>query len=96
MSALGDDPQCLPVLLASGATLRRDVEVVVVQGECSAVLPGVVVERLVDVVAVDPRNLSELTVGQADPDLADVVGVVVDLPFPASAGDRGGLAAVVG
>ncbi|MFC9227448.1 helix-turn-helix domain-containing protein [Streptomyces decoyicus] len=25
MSALGDDPQCLPVLIALGATLRRDV-----------------------------------------------------------------------
>lgn len=29
-------------------------------------------------------------------DLADVVGVVVDLPFPTPAGDGGGLAAVRG
>lgn len=59
-------------------------------------LPGVVVERLVDVVAVDPRDFGQLAVGQAHPDLADVMRVVVDLPLPAPAGDGGGLAAVRG
>ena len=41
-------------------------------------------------------DLGQLAVGQADPDLADIVRVVVDLPFPAPAGDGGGLAAVGG
>ncbi|MFH9426563.1 hypothetical protein [Streptomyces sp. NPDC017529] len=51
------------------------------------VLPGVVAERLVDVVAVDPGDFGERAVGQADPDLADVVGIVVDLPFPTPGAD---------
>ncbi|MFJ8746886.1 hypothetical protein ACIRL2_47040 [Embleya sp. NPDC127516] len=57
------------------------------------VLPGVFVERVVGVLAVDPRDLGRLAVGQADPHLAAVVRVVVDLPLPASGGDAGGLPA---
>ncbi|MFJ9552072.1 hypothetical protein, partial [Streptomyces erythrochromogenes] len=72
------------------------VTVVAVDGLGADVLPGAFVERPVDVVAVDPRNLGEFAVGEPDPDLADVVGVVVDLPFPAAVGDGGGLAAVRG
>lgn len=72
------------------------ITVVAVNGLGTDVLPGAFVEGPVDVVAVDPRNLGEFTVGKADPDLAHVVGVVVDLPFPAAAGDGGGLAAVRG
>lgn len=72
------------------------VTVVAVNGLGADVLPGAFVEGPVDVVAVDPRNLGEFTVGEADPDLAHVVGVVVDFPFPAAAGDGGGLAAVRG
>lgn len=63
------------------------VVVVAVLGVGADVLPGVVVERLVDVIAVDPRDFGEVTVGEANPDLAHVVGVVVDFPFPAPAGD---------
>lgn len=63
------------------------ITVVAVNGLGTDVLPGAFVEGPVDVVAVDPRNLGEFTVGKADPDLAHVVGVVVDLPFPAAAGD---------
>ncbi|EST18452.1 hypothetical protein [Streptomyces roseochromogenus] len=61
------------------------------------VMPDGVVEGLVDVVAVDPRDFVELSVGEADPDLAGVVGVVgvvVDLPLAVFAGDTGALAAV--
>ncbi len=42
--------------------------------------PRLVVERLVDVVAVDPRDLMEPPVAQARPDLAGIMRVVVDLP----------------
>ncbi|MFF4756639.1 hypothetical protein ACWD5R_43260 [Streptomyces sp. NPDC002514] len=45
------------------------------------VAPDLVVEGLVDVVAVDPRDLVELPVAEAGPDLAGVVGVVVDFPL---------------
>ncbi len=69
---------------------------VAVNGLGADVLPGAFVEGPVDVVAVDPRDLGEFAVGKTDPDLAHVVGVVVDLPFPAAAGDGGGLAAVWG
>lgn len=72
------------------------VTVVAVNGLGADVLPGAFVEGPVDVVAVDPRDLGEFAVGEADPDLAHVVGVVVDLPFPAASGDGGGLAAVRG
>ncbi|MFH9355580.1 hypothetical protein [Kitasatospora sp. NPDC017646] len=59
------------------------------------VVPGAVVEGLVDVVAVDPGDLGQVgAVGQADPDLAQVVGVVVDLPPACACGDGEGLAAV--
>ncbi|MFI8522466.1 hypothetical protein ACIGEZ_32420, partial [Streptomyces sp. NPDC085481] len=64
------------------------VTVVAVSGLGADVLPGAFVEGPVDVVAVDPRDLGEFAVGKPDPDLAYVVGVVVDLPFPAAAGDR--------
>ncbi|GAA2505126.1 hypothetical protein GCM10010393_42260 [Streptomyces gobitricini] len=47
-------------------------------------------------VAVDPRDLGQMPVREPEPDLAHIVGVVVDLPFPAAAGDGGGLAAVGG
>ncbi|MET9932790.1 MULTISPECIES: hypothetical protein [unclassified Streptomyces] len=63
-------------------------------GDGAQVLPGAVVEWLVGVVAVDPRDLGEPAVGQADPDLAGVVGVVGELPFPAAACRGGGLPAV--
>ncbi|MFC9219302.1 hypothetical protein ACFT8W_00505 [Streptomyces hygroscopicus] len=53
------------------------------------VAPEGVVEGLVDVVAVDPADLVQLSVGEADPDLAGVVGVVVDLPLAVFAGDTG-------
>ncbi|MEV6566006.1 hypothetical protein [Streptomyces kronopolitis] len=60
-------------------------------GDGAQVLPGVVIERLVGVVAVDPRDLGEPESGQAAPDVADVVGVVVDLPFPTAPAARGWL-----
>ncbi len=47
------------------------VAVAVAAGDRFDVLPGGAVERLVDVVAVDPRDLCQVSVGQADPDLAD-------------------------
>ncbi|GGW13443.1 hypothetical protein GCM10018980_72390 [Streptomyces capoamus] len=63
------------------ARLLLAVVVVAVPGVSAEVLPGA------DVVAVDPGNLGEVAFGQTDSDLADVVGVVVNLPFPAPAGD---------
>lgn len=44
------------------------------------VAPDGVVEGLVDVAAVDPRDFVELSVGEADEDLAGVVGAVVGGP----------------
>ncbi|WP_406098308.1 hypothetical protein, partial [Kitasatospora purpeofusca] len=71
------------------------VVVTAAYGGGADVVPGAVVEGLVDVVAVDPGDLDQVvSVGQADPDLAQVVGVVVDLPPPAACGGGGGLAAV--
>ncbi|MGN5376925.1 hypothetical protein ACQ4WX_02685 [Streptomyces lasalocidi] len=64
------------------------VAVAVAGGDGFDVLPGGAVERLVDVVAVDPRDLCEVSVGQADPYLAGVVRVGVD--FPSAAARRDG------
>ncbi|MEU3903874.1 hypothetical protein AB0F20_08655 [Streptomyces goshikiensis] len=57
------------------------------------VLPQVIAEGLVDVVAMDPADLGQLPVGQAEPDLPGVVGGVVGFPFPAAGVDVGGLSA---
>ncbi|WP_440862379.1 hypothetical protein, partial [Streptomyces capoamus] len=66
-----------------------------VVGEGGAdVLPRLFVEGPVGVGAVDPWDLGQFSVGQAQPDLADVVGVGVDFPLAAARGDGGGLAAV--
>jgi len=59
----------------------------VVGGRGADVVPGVFVERVVGVVAVDPGDLGELPVGEADPDLPQVVGVDVGFPFSAAGGD---------
>ena len=49
------------------------------------VAPGGLAHRGVDVVAVDPRDLVQVSVGQPDVDLAYVMRVEVDLPFAAGA-----------
>ncbi|WP_124291118.1 hypothetical protein [Streptomyces sp. ADI91-18] len=57
------------------------------------VLPQLIAEGLVDVVAMDPADLGQLPVGQAEPDLPGAVGGVVDFPFPAAGVEGGGLSA---
>lgn len=61
-----------------------DVGIDMAAGGGTQVLPDAFVEQAVDVVAVDPWHFDELPVRQPDPHLAAVVGVLVDLPLPAS------------